>query len=100
MRTLSIVVALVALVAVGAVGGFDYASNGKIGILPSSWMNCCSSCCNEDSDYCPACSLLSADTSSETAADCPACAATATAEKAKCCEESQAQDTAAQAKDQ
>src|SRR5262245_30877454 len=98
MRTLSIVVALVALVAVGAVGGFDYASNGKIGILPSSWINCCNCCCDEQSDCSlvePACPSCDGSSVSTAAAYLPC----ATAEKSKCCEEGQEQD-AVQAKDQ
>jgi hypothetical protein len=56
MKTLSIVVAVVALASVGGVGGYDYASNGKVGLLPSAWTNCfeSESCC-PTGDCCPEC---------------------------------------------
>jgi hypothetical protein len=97
MKTLSIVVALVALVAVGAVGGFDYATHCRIGILPSSWTNCCQGCCEDQSDCClkASSSLPSAESASESDFSCPACAAAA-AEKVKCCDDAADQTTAVQ----
>jgi hypothetical protein len=78
MKTLLTVVAAVAVVALGAVGGFDYASQGKIGLLPScvtgqgQKSDCTSGgCCPRSQEepstsYCPECG--DEDTSS-----CPNC---------------------------
>jgi hypothetical protein len=73
VKTLSVIVVLVAVVGVGAVASYDYASDGKVGLLPSAWTSTppdaggSGSCCPE----CPACgSAPSASAATSACCEC------------------------------
>jgi hypothetical protein len=88
MKTLAIIVAVIVVAGAGAVGGYDYATKGDLGILPASWTNC-DSCCTECSSGCPLCDTSTEATSvklseTESADDCcAACATCSPSSKAK-----------------
>jgi hypothetical protein len=91
MKTLFAVVAVMAVVGLGAVGTYDYASHGNVGLLPSAWTSRCA--CDGHSSPASTSQDLSSAPSSGSEADnecctdgCPACAAGA---KKACCEEAE-----------
>jgi hypothetical protein len=78
MKTLFTVIAAIAVVGVGAVGGFDYASQGQIGILPSCVTGHCQKSDSSSGSYCPMSQEDSStspcpDCDDEGASGCPSC---------------------------
>jgi hypothetical protein len=81
MKTLAIILAVVVVAGAGAVGGYDYATKGDLGILPASWTSC-DACCT---DCCSGCSLCDSSTDAtsvklteteateDSCADCASC---------------------------
>jgi hypothetical protein len=61
MKTLAIIVAAVVVAGAGAVGGYDYATKGNLGILPASW-TCCDACSEICPDCCPGCPICEKST--------------------------------------
>lgn len=87
MKTLAIILAVVVVAGAGAVGGYDYATNGNLGLLPASWTNC-DACCTECCPSCPLCDSAAQSTSvqvseAQSTEECTECASCCSGSKAK-----------------